>query len=371
MARILCIEDEIDLREDLADELREAGHQVFEAADGREGLHLAVKHRPDLILCDMLMPEMNGAEVLTALRADHPEMDDIGFLFLTALADQRELLSGLNLGADDYLTKPVDYDVLHAVIGSRLQQRSRNRALRSRDMEEMRQSVLQLFPHEMLTPLNHIIGLADLIAVKAAKGETEDYLERVGLIKESGLHLLSLVKGVLTLTDAAHGRLTIAAEPLDLKALVERSMAAAAPMAEKNGVVLSAQVADGLPPCESDGEFVQQALDAIVSNAVKFTPDGGTVTLDVSNGEGGATVIRVTDTGIGIAAADLPRVVEPFFQADRGMGRHFDGMGLGLSLVFMLAGRLGGHIELESASGEGTTVTMTLPGPAAVEDEEA
>lgn len=125
MSRILCIEDEDALREDIVEELRDTGYEALEAANGRAGLAVILDQRPDLVLCDVNMPDMNGYELLTTLRDDHPECDDIPFVFLSALADRRHIIAGKRLGADDYLTKPVDFELLLATVHSRLRQISR------------------------------------------------------------------------------------------------------------------------------------------------------------------------------------------------------------------------------------------------------
>ena len=122
MTKILCIEDEELLREDLVEELGDAGHNVIQAANGRNGLEMILAERPDLVLCDINMPDMNGFELLTALRNDHPEFDETPFIFLSALADRKDVIAGKRLGADDYLTKPVDFELLHVTVESRLRQ---------------------------------------------------------------------------------------------------------------------------------------------------------------------------------------------------------------------------------------------------------
>lgn len=122
MIRILCIEDETELREDIVEELGDAGYEVFEAANGRAGLEAILAHRPDLVLCDVNMPDMNGYELLTRLREAHVEFDEVPFVFLSALADRKDIIAGKKLGADDYLTKPVDFEMLLVTVESRLRQ---------------------------------------------------------------------------------------------------------------------------------------------------------------------------------------------------------------------------------------------------------
>lgn len=128
---ILCVEDEEDLRRDIADELTEAGYHVVEARNGEEALERLEEIRPDLILCDISMPGLNGYEVLKATQARAPDHADIPFVVLSALADPREVVEGKQRGADDYLVKPVDYNLLLATIHARLRQIARIHAARN------------------------------------------------------------------------------------------------------------------------------------------------------------------------------------------------------------------------------------------------
>ena len=116
---ILCVEDEDDLRGDIAEELEAANYRVLQAANGSEALSLLEKHRPDLVLCDITMPGLGGYDVLKALR-EQGTMADVPFIFLTALAERNDVLSGKQAGADDYLVKPIDYEILLATISARL-----------------------------------------------------------------------------------------------------------------------------------------------------------------------------------------------------------------------------------------------------------
>ena len=125
MATILCVEDELGLREMISDELREAGHDVIQAEDGAIALRLAVHHGPDLIVSDITMPNMDGFEMLREIRANHPSLADVPVIFLSALADRTYVLDGVNRGADDYLTKPVDFELLLAKVAAKLRMSDR------------------------------------------------------------------------------------------------------------------------------------------------------------------------------------------------------------------------------------------------------
>ena len=125
MDTILCVEDERFLREDIAEELSEAGYQVLQAADGGEALEKIAQSKPDLVLSDITMPNMSGTEMITRLRSDYPQFDEMPVIFLSALADRNEVLDGVKLGADDYLTKPIDYEMLVTKIDAALRQSKR------------------------------------------------------------------------------------------------------------------------------------------------------------------------------------------------------------------------------------------------------
>lgn len=127
-ALILCIEDEISLREDIALDLCEAGHEVIAVGQATEAIEVLRRCRPDLILCDIVMPGMDGHAFLAHLRATRPDLDDIPLVFLTALSSRDQMIAGRRAGADDYLTKPIDYDLLRAIIASRLERVTRLRA---------------------------------------------------------------------------------------------------------------------------------------------------------------------------------------------------------------------------------------------------
>ncbi|WP_269581394.1 response regulator [Roseibium sp. Sym1] len=140
-ATILCIEDEEELLEDLCEELQEAGYRFLKATDGREGLECLKQEKPDLIICDMMMPNMDGQALLKELRGNFSKFDDVPFVFLTAKATRDDIIAGKRLGAEEYLTKPVDYDLLLATVESSLAQVER---IQNRDRKKLMQ-IYQMF----------------------------------------------------------------------------------------------------------------------------------------------------------------------------------------------------------------------------------
>jgi DNA-binding response OmpR family regulator len=122
MATILCVEDEDHIREDMAELMEKAGHKALQACDGKVALEMILEHKPDLVVSDITMPVMDGRALLMELRENHPAFADLPFIFLSALADQKDVCEGLKLGADDYLTKPLNFEMLLATVQSNLRQ---------------------------------------------------------------------------------------------------------------------------------------------------------------------------------------------------------------------------------------------------------
>ncbi len=160
---ILCVEDEVELRRDMAEELDEAGYAVIEAANGTEALAQIHAMRPDLIMCDINMPRANGYELLHTLRDQHPEYADIPFIFLTALADPREIVEGKRSGADDYLVKPVDFDLMLATIEARLRQVDRIMVQRDAELDRVRAALRGQSSNERQDWNNGIEQTLDLV----------------------------------------------------------------------------------------------------------------------------------------------------------------------------------------------------------------
>ena len=125
MARILCVEDEEDLRHDIAEELEDSGHEILEAANGKEALDIILKDAPDMVVSDITMPVMDGYQLVQHLRKDHPKFAEMPFIFLSALADREHIIKGMGAGSDDYLTKPIDFEMLQVKVEGRLRQAER------------------------------------------------------------------------------------------------------------------------------------------------------------------------------------------------------------------------------------------------------
>jgi cell cycle sensor histidine kinase DivJ len=215
--------------------------------------------------------------------------------------------------------------------------------------------------HELRTPLNVIIGFSEMLAkdgpVPLDAARRRDYAQ---LINESGQHLLSVVNGILDMSKIESGNFAIAPEPVALDAAIARCCDLMTLKAGEDGIALTRRIAPELPELLADKRALNQILLNLLSNALKFTPRGGKVTVSATV-ECDAALVIIEDTGVGIAVDDLPRLGEPFFQARTAYDRRHDGTGLGLSIVKGLVALHGGSFDVSSRVGLGTTVAVRLP----------
>ena len=215
--------------------------------------------------------------------------------------------------------------------------------------------------HELRTPLNAVIGFSELIVAESfGPLGNEHYKNYAGCILDSGKHLLDLINDILDFTKLDANHLDLEEDEIDLLGAARDAMRMVQVQAAKAGVQLSEHFNSGVPVLRADRRRVVQVILNLLSNAVKFTPKGGAVRVTAFLSETGISV-AVADTGIGIAADDIPKALERFGQVDSTLGRKFEGTGLGLPLSKRLMELHGGTLEIDSVVGAGTTVTIGFP----------
>ncbi len=388
---ILMIDDQPSNLHVLAAALK-ADYRLRVATDGPGGLALARQdERPRLILLDVMMPGMSGIEVLRELRAA-PDTADIPVILVTADASEQTQLDALELGADDYLHKPVVARALLARVRNLLLRRAaeeESRRLnvelearvreRTAELETLNQELVaardtalaanrakSLFlanmSHELRTPLNAILGFAQLMVHD--ERIPEDQRHNLAIVNRSGQHLLALINDVLEIARIESGRIERIERPFDLFDLLDSIVEVMALRAETKGLALRLERAAGLPrQVTGDLGKLRQILLNLLSNAVKYTPHGG-VTLSVEAAATGDDRVEirftVEDSGVGISAAELERIFQPFYQTAHGVALG-EGTGLGLAISREYAELLGGQLDAESTPGAGSRFRLRLP----------
>lgn len=378
---ILVIDDVIENVAMLGAALSQVADVQF-ATSGKEGLELARRTAPDLILLDVMMPGMDGFEVCERLRRDEAT-GVIPVIFVTARTDAASESRGLALGAVDFIHKPLRPESVQARVRLHLELARRARELqaanqaledqvtrRTQDLMDALQRAegtarsktdfLARMSHELRTPLNAVIGLAQVGLREEALGRsTQGLFPR---ILSAGQHLLRVVNDVLDYSRIEAGKRTVESQPFDLAATVVHAVQLLEPQAMAQGISLRVE---GAPASRArllgDGQRIQQVLVNLLSNAVKFT-ERGHVLLRITS-EGARHVFEVSDTGIGLTPEQISRLFQPFEQADNSSTRRHGGTGLGLVISLHLAREMGGDITMRSTPGQGSTFvfSVTLP----------
>ena len=319
----------------------------------------------DVMLLDLSLPDSQGLEGVIRLQEVNPHLP---IIVLSGLDDETLSFEAVQVGAQDYLVKgrgegEVMVRVLrYAIERKRVHMQLLEEKERAELANRSKSEFLANMSHELRTPLNAIIGFSEILEneLMGPLG-AECYKEYAGNIKESGAHLLDIINDILDLSKIEAGKDLLLDEIIDLSRTIRSCMRLIGMRAENAKVTLIDQVSPTLPPMQADERKMKQILINLLSNAVKFTPEGGTVTLFAARAENGGIEIVVSDTGIGIAAEDIPKALLPFKQIDNSLSRKFNGTGLGLPLAENFTRMHGGTLTLESRVGEGTRVVLKFP----------
>ncbi|MBT4464912.1 MAG: GAF domain-containing sensor histidine kinase, partial [Rhodospirillaceae bacterium] len=227
---------------------------------------------------------------------------------------------------------------------------------------------LSSMSHELRTPLNAIIGFSDSIGNEMfGPVDNEKYSEYIGDINHSGQHLLKLINDILDVSAIEAGALELQEETVNINDVVNSAISLISPRAEEGKVSVASTIDTTIPKVHVDVRRMQQIMLNLLSNAVKFTPQGGEVIIGAHNNARGILAITVSDTGIGMDEAEISIALNRFGQVDTGLDRKHEGTGLGLPLTQELIGLHGGHLEIKSNKGFGTTITVTIPGNRIIE----
>ncbi len=348
--RVLIIEDDPASQELLALGLAQQ-YEVLTARNGADGVELALARRPDLIVCDLAMPIMNGFEVLAALQKNDM-LNDVPFIFLTGDADS--FRQGMALGADDYLTKPFDLNELRAVIALRLEKRQKRQALLQNSIEELRRNVTMALPHELRTAVGVMQGYTYLMLKDAEKLDPmqREMIEAIEMGAErlrrmADKYLWYLRTHIMHWSDMP----SLISHPEEL---IKHK---AASIAEQFGRGADLQLRlQSAPICISE-ENLERLIEEVVENAFKFSSKGSAVQIFGGEYQQGYR-LSVNNSGRTLTAEQIARI-GGFMQFDRQRYEQ-QGTGLGLIIAKRLAELCGGQLEI-SSSGQLTSVAIRLP----------
>ncbi len=365
--QILLVEDDKALLIGMCDLLEMSGYEVLPAEDGSAALEILenLSSPPDLIVSDIRMPNVDGYELLEAVRT-RAEWLSIPFIFLTAKSEKEDVRYGKLRGADDYLTKPFDYQDLLVSIQSSLSRRDELDALQESRMESLRKRILTVLNHEFRTPLSFVVAYADLTASTLSDEHSAELRQYINGILEGSERLSRLIESFLLLAELESGHGAKVYErrkaPIDAPGEVINTVVnALRPNAAEKGVKLEVSIASPLPSIIGDWAYLDIALRHLLDNAIKFSPPEQETSVQIEAWvEGQHLVMAIRDHGRGIPLHEQDQLFDIFYQVDRDEYEQ-QGAGAGLPIVRHVAYLHGGRVELESEIGKGSCFRLILP----------
>ena len=359
MKRILVIEDDSAVRGLIIETIRLKGWHPIDAPDGEAGLRLAQQEHPDLVLCDIQMPRMDGYAVLHGIR-ENKTTAALPFIFLTGLGEKPKIRKGMESGADDYIVKPFTVQELIAAIEARFHKQAAFQETAESRLNELRESLTFALPHELVTPLNTILGFSSLL-VESPDISRAELKEYASLMHESGERLKGLIEKFLV-----YAQVELTAVNPDFQNSSQRApqLTTETISASAMRVAREQKRADNLhlalAPVEHriSGTHLDRLVRELVENAFKFSSEGSLVEVK-SFSENETLKIEVRDSGRGFSTEQIQRVGANV-QFDRRLQEQ-QGSGLGLSIAKRLTELYGGKLKIVSAPGDRTTVTAFLP----------
>ncbi len=365
MAKILVIEDELSLLDDLLEMLKFASFDVAGAGDGHQGVALVHEWRPDLVLCDIMMPGIDGFEVLRRIRSAS-NTAHIPFIVLTARTDYTVQRQAMEMGADDFLIKPFSTNELLSAIASRLKRHQQVSSSSEQRLEDIKQKLARMVAHELRTPLISIKTVSDVISRQMHQLDPEEITELLQTITVGSDRLSHRVEQMVYLTQIQAGVLTAETiakngvpSPLWEILLAANNLARRFAFNPPPNVTVDMQDRDPGLMLLCNPPAIKHAFAELIANAITFSPPNKTVYLVQWQAEG-SIIVSITDQGGGIPESQVAAAMRAFEQINR-ESQEQQGIGIGLTVASHIIQAHGGTLALRSVVGKGTQVIVNLP----------
>jgi two-component system sensor histidine kinase/response regulator len=362
---LLVVDDQALNRDVLSRRLRRQGHTVVTANNGTDALAVMLETSFDLVLLDIMMPDLDGYEVLRRIKSD-ARLLHIPVVMISAIDELQSVVRCIAAGADDYLAKPFNPTLLQARIGACLgKKRSHDResllfaelqenCRKLQEAEKLRDDLRNMIVHDLRTPLTAVIAGVDMVARSTGLDELQRSM--IELAAGGGRTLLEMINDLLDVEKMEAGRMALRYEELSAQVLISNAIDQTRNLAEMSETRLVTVLEEGLEPFDGDSGKLIRTLVNLIANAIRFTPQG-TVTISAAT-EGADVRFTVTDTGRGIPADAFERIFEKFGQLD---AKHRVGTGLGLAFCKLAVEAHGGRITVESTPGAGSSFSFAFP----------
>ena len=373
---IMVVEDEIGTRITLCGILEDTGYRVIGLEKGADALEIIRTSPFDVVITDIRLPDVDGIEILELAKEINPE---VAVIMMTGYASVETAIDAVNQGAYAYFVKPVNPDEIKTTIANALKHQrlslenkklvddlQRSNKLLFEANEELKKATqaksefLAHMSHDLRTPLNVIIGFSELMMDEVPGKIKKEQRQCLNDILDSSQQLLSLINDILDLSKIESGKMELRLTDFDISHLIESLRSALVPRLTQRKQSFDVKVEEGLPPVYADTDRITQVLINLLSNATKFTPDGGKLKIEAVR-KGDWCQVSVIDNGTGIEKEDQERIFEPFCQLDNPLTKGKGGTGLGLAIARQIIERHGGRIWVESEYGKGSQFVFTMP----------
>ena len=368
MTKILVIEDEGMLREEVMDWLTFEDYEAIGAEDGLAGVVAAARHLPDLIVCDVTMPRLNGYGVLLEINAN-PRTAGIPFIFMTARASHDDIREGMSLGADDYITKPFTRLELLQTIRARLEKKATQQRHQQNQIDELQEALAQehenrllkaklvaMFSHDFRNPLAAILSANSLLRDYGDRLDENRRRQHMTHIDAAVRQLLQMLDDMLVVAQLETGHLDVTAEPLNISLFIQEIVEEFVLIHGSTHQLFFESVCHEI--IMADPRLLRQIAANLISNAIKYSPQNGEVRVELECHDS-ACILSVQDQGIGIPEADQAHLFDGFRRGSN--VENVSGTGLGLAIVKQAVDLQGGSIHLQSQVGIGTRIVVTIP----------
>jgi len=335
---------------------------VVQAGDGRQALNMLDTTEVDIVLSDVMMPNMSGLDLLRTIKQQRP---DLAVILMTGYTEKEVILQALKAGADDFISKPINLLQLRTTVDKVLDKLVMRKEIANlKQLDKLKSDFLGLISHKLKTPTTAISLFVQNIADGIGDPTEEGFQKTLAMVQAEALHLEHLIKDLLYFSNVILQDDQMQLEPIELGRVARQVAATLELTAANRNIDFQILLEPPLPPepMTLDRERISFAIRALLDNAIKFTPEGGSVTL-TGEVKDNLVKLQISDTGCGISPEEIPKIFNKFYQVDIENTGQIRGFGLGLFYAREFVRNMGGKLHLESRPSLGTVATIQFPLP--------
>lgn len=357
---LLCVDDDPIIREICTCALN--NYNIVQAEDGLVALNLLEIQQFDLVLSDVMMPNLNGLQLLQKIKEQHP---DQAVILMTGYSDKELILKALQAGADDFINKPINILQLHTTVDKVLEkQKIRQELAELKQIDQLKSNFLGLISHKLKTPATTISLFIQNLVNGIEHPSDTNFKQVLSMVQAETVHLEQLIQDLLYFSEATLQGKSLPLEPIDLALLLDETISTIQTKVQQRQIDFVNSIKPPLPPIalRLNREKISFALRALLDNAIKFTPKGGLITI---TGELTTEQVKlaIRNSGTAIPQQELAKIFNKFYQVDPDHTGQVRGFGLGLYYSRDFIRSMGGQLYIESQPEDGTVATIVFPLP--------